>query len=145
MRTNTTWRRSSEIAPSSDSTSCHPAASLDSLSVEARALLRASSCSARRRVVITCPPPNPISIRFISSGIESSCLVVVGGRLHQLGQDPAGRPGMQERHPAAPDADPRGLVDQSDAGAGEATQRGVDVTDPVGDVVKSLPRFSMNL
>src|SRR5919201_491292 len=72
--TNTTWRRSSEIAPSSDVRSYQPAASPESLSVEATAFRSASSCFASRRALITCPPPNPFSTCYITSGIAPPTL-----------------------------------------------------------------------
>jgi hypothetical protein len=55
--------------------------------------------------------------------------------LSQLEQDTGGRLGMHESNPAATGAPSRGLVDQLVTGGPASLERGIQIGDPVTDVV----------
>src|ERR671911_2751365 len=136
-RTKTTLRRSRAIAPSVESSSYQPPASLASLSVDATACLRASSCPALSLATITCPPSKPISTRCASL-LRSFSPISSLRRLDDLGQHASGRLRVQEGDPAAADSSSRLLVDQLHPGSLELVERGIDVVDSVGHVVQTL-------
>ena len=94
-----TFARLIETTPSSVSRSVKP-------SGESSALRRSFSAAAVIFTSTTPPPEKPIETRSASA---------MGG-LHDLGQDAAGRLGVQEGHAGVPDPLARLLVDQLDAG-----------------------------
>src|SRR5918994_1135905 len=127
IRRNTTWRRSSTSSESCAVTGCHP-------SPCSSALRSPASSSSASRAAATCPPAKPISTLRVSDAILGLLR-----RLHDLGQDAAGRLRVHESDPAAADANARLLVDQLEPRAPQPLQRRFDVLDRVGHVMQPLP------
>ena len=97
---------------------------------------RRSSSSSETRRESTCPPWKPIAARRrrrTQRALAAGC--------DELGQDAAGRGGVQERDARAADADARRLVDQPHARrrAARASAASMSV-DLVGDVVQARAR-----
>src|SRR5580693_7003817 len=117
-----TRMRSSATVPSSAIRSCQPVGELSA----SRSSVNAAGWTRALRVW---PPSNPILIFCgLSSGMSMD-------RLDDLGENPAGRGGMEKGYKGPADADARVFVDQPDAGRLECLERLLDGPHAVGDVM----------
>ena len=100
---------------------------------------RSARCLAARRALITWPPPNPISTRFISSAIDPprSLVRLAAGSTSSVSAPPVAF-GCRNatRLPRIPIRASESI--SSMPASLQARQRRVDVVDPVGDVMKAL-------